>query len=339
MMNHRQASGLIFVGVLLVLSTAACSSDPCVYAPDSPSCDAQRAVTKATIAAVNADQAAGERQAAMRATQDAISLRAQATQGAINSRATADSVAMAATQGARLAEAQATQAAVNNRATSQAVSAAATQSAIGMQATVQAISASATQTALEGKVKIDEAQQRANAAGLREGLYIALGILIVVGLSVGFLWYARRMAVAVTHAATVRAATVRIGQDGTEVLFALPRADGKLDIVDPRQLVGAHMLSDGRGQPSDATTPEELFRWLALLEHAKRNQLITLAEKLGALPGSSLGDEASTLLPERAGQPFAMRYEIVAGKDQPPLLAADPRAVEVLDAEWRKVND
>jgi hypothetical protein len=339
MMNHRQASGLIFLGVLLVLSVVACSSDPCVYAPDSPSCDAQRAVTKATIAAVSADQAAGERQAAMRATQDAISLRVQATQGAINSRATADSVAMAATQGARLAEAQATQAAVNNRATSQAVSAAATQSAIGMQATVQAISASATQTALEGKVKIDEAQQRANAAGLREGLYIALGILIVVGLSVGFLWYARRMAVAVTHAATVRAATVRIGQDGTEVLFALPRADGKLDIVDPRQLVGAHMLSDGRGQPSDATTPEELFRWLALLEHAKRNQLITLAEKLGALPGSSLSDEASTLLPERAGQPFAMRYEIVAGKDQPPLLAADPRAVEVLDAEWRKVND
>ena len=266
-------------------------------------------------------------------------LRAQATQGAINSRATADSVAMAATQGARLAEAQATQAAVNNRATSQAVSAAATQSAIGMQATVQAISASATQTALEGKVKIDEAQQRANAASLREGLYIALGILIVVGLSVGFLWYARRMAVAVTHAATVRAATVRIGQDGTEVLFALPRADGKLDIVDPRQLVGAHMLSDGRGQPSDATTPEELFRWLALLEHAKRNQLITLAEKLGALPGTSLSDEASGLLPERAGQPFAMRYEIVAGKDQPPLLAADPRAVEVLDTEWRKVND
>ena len=80
-----------------------------------------------------------------------------------------------------------------------------------MQATVQAISASATQTALEGKVKIDEAQQRANAAGLREGLFIALGILIVVGLGVGFLWYGRRMAVAVTHAATLRAATVRIG--------------------------------------------------------------------------------------------------------------------------------
>ncbi len=338
-MNHRQAGGLVFLGVLLVFSAAACSSDPCVYAPDSPSCDAQRAVTKATIAAVSADQAAGERQAAMRATQDAIALRAQAMQGAINSEATAQAVAMSATQGARQAEAQATQQAVNNRATSQAVVAAATSSAIGLKATVQAISASATQTVLEGQVKITAAQQQANAASLRENLYLALPMLAAVVLFFGGLWYVRRMAVAVTHGATVRAATVRVGQDGTEVLFALPRADGKLDIVDPRQLVGAHMISDGRGQPSDATTPEELFRWLALLEHAKRNQLITLAEKLGALPGAGLSDEASGLLPERAGQPFAMRYEIVAGKDQPPLLAADPRAVEVLDAEWRKVND
>ena len=228
---------------------------------------------------------------------------------------------------------------MNNRATSQAVVAAATQNAIALKATVQAISASATQTALEGQVKIDEAQQRANAAGLREGLFIALGILIVVGLGVGFLWYGRRMAVAVTHAATVRAATVRVGLDGTEVLFALPRGDGKLDIVDPRQQVGPHMISDGRGQPSDATTPEELFRWLALLEHAKRNQLIMLADKLGALPGTSLADESPGLLPERSGQPFALRYEIVAAKDQPLPLLADPRAVEVLDAEWRKVND
>ena len=339
MMNHRQASGLIFLGVLLVLSTAACSSDPCVYAPDSPSCDAQRAVTKATIAAVSAAQAAGERQAAMRATQDAISLWAQATQGAINSRATADSVAMAATQGARLAEAQATQAAVNNRATSQAVVAAATQNAIALKATVQAISASATQTALEGQVKIAAAQQQANTASLREGLSIVVSLSLMVVGGAFALWYGRRFLVAGTHGATLRASTVRVGQDGTEVLFALPRGDGKLDIVDPRQLVGAHMLSDGRGQPSDATTPEELFRWLALLEHAKRNQLITLAEKLGALPGASLSDEASGLLPARAGQPFAMRYEIVAGKDQPPLLAADPQAVAVLDAEWRKVND
>ena len=348
-MNHRLLIGLVGLSVLL-LPTAGCSSDPCVTAPDSPTCAATRAEAQATITALQADQAARERQAAMKATQDAIALRAQATQGAINSEATAQAVVMSATQGARQAEAQATQVAVNTRATSQAVvmsatqgarqaEAQATQNAIGAKATVQAISASATQTALEGQVKIDAAQQQANAASLREGLFIALGILIVVGLGAGFLWYGRRMAVAVTHAATVRAATVRVGQDGTEVLFALPRADGKLDIVDPRQQIGPHMISDGRGQPSDATTPEELFRWLALLEHAKRNQLITLADKLGALPGGGLNDEAAGLLPERSGQPLTLRYEIVAAKDQPLPLLADPRAVEVLDAEWRKVND
>jgi hypothetical protein len=64
-----------------------------------------------------------------------------------------------------------------------------------------------------------------------------------------------------------------------------------------------------------------------------------LADKLGALPSTRLTDESPGLLPERSGQPFAMRYEIVAAKDQPLPLLADPRAVEVLDAEWRKVND
>ena len=41
------------------------------------------------------------------------------------------------------------------------------------------------------------------------------------------------------------------------------------------------MISDGRGQPSDATTPEELFRWLALLEHAKRNQTDHVGREIG----------------------------------------------------------
>lgn len=338
-MNQRWIIGLMGGGLLLLLSTAACVSDPCVTAPDSPTCAATRAEAQATITALQADQAARERQAAMRATQDAIALRAQATQGAINSEATAQAVAMSATQGARQAEAQATQAAVNNRATSQAVVAAATQSAIGMQATVQAISASATQTALEGQVKITAAQQQANAASLKENLYIALPLLATVVLVVFGLWYGRRLLVAVTHAATVRAATVRVGQDGTEVLLALPRGDGQVNLVDPRQMVGAHMISDGRGQPNEATTPEDLFRWLALLEHAKRNQLITLADKLGALPGTGFTEEAPGLLPERAGSPGAVRYEIVAAHDQPPPLLADPHAVEVLDTDWRRIND
>ena len=348
-MKHRLLLSLIGLSMLLLMA-AGCSSDPCVMAPNSPTCAATRAEAQATITALQADQAVRERQAAMKATQDAISLRAQATQGAINSEATAQAVVMSATQGARQAEARATQVAVNTRATSQSVAmsatqgarqaeAQATQNAIAAKATVQAISASATQTALEGQVKIDAAQQQANAASLREGLFIALGILIVVGLGVGFLWYGRRMAVAVTHAATVRAATVRVGQDGMEVLFALPRTDGKLDIIDPRQQIGPHMISDGRGQPNEATTPEDLFRWLALLEHAKRNQLITLADKLGALPGAFNGEETSGLLPERSGSPWQVHYEIVAAQDQPPPLLADPHAVEVLDTEWRRIND
>ena len=336
---RRTAGWAIGVVWVLAVLLSACSSDPCAYGGDLPSCQTNKAVANATIAAVNADQAARERQSMMKSTQDTIALQAQATQGSINSRATAQAVSMAATQGARLAEAQATQQAVNNRATSQAVEAAATQNAISLRATVQAIQVIATQTALEGQVKLDQAQQQANAASTREAIFIGLVIAIVVMSGVGFVWYGRRVLVAVTNFLTLRAATVRIGPNGEEVLFGLPRADGKLDLIDPRQMVGAHMISDGRDQPSDAKTPDELFRWLALLEHAKRNQLVTLADKLGALPGARVDEDEHPLLPERAGQAVKAGYAIVAAHDQPPLIAADPHAVEVLDAEWRKVND
>ena len=330
---------LALMAMGLMLALGACSSDPCAYGGDLPSCQTNKAIAKATIAAVNADQSARERQSMMRATQDAIALQAQATQGAINSRATAQAVSIAATQGARLVEAQATQQAVNNKATSQAVEAAATQNAISLQATVQAIQVVATQTALEGQARLDQTQQQANAAGTREVIFIGLVIGLVVVSGVGFVWYGRRVLIAVTHFLTLRAATVRVGPNGEEVLFGLPRADGKLDLIDPRQMVGAHMISDGRHQPSDATTPDELFRWLALLEHSKRNQLVTLAEKIGALPGTHLGEDEYARLPERAGAASGAGYAIVAVQDQPPLIAADPHTVEVLDAEWRKVND
>ena len=50
-MNHRLLIGLIGLSVLL-LSTAGCSSDPCVTAPDSPTCAATRAEAQATITAL-----------------------------------------------------------------------------------------------------------------------------------------------------------------------------------------------------------------------------------------------------------------------------------------------
>ena len=43
--------------------------------------------------------------------------------------------------------------------------------------------------------------------------------------------------------------------------------------------------------------------------------------------------------PSAQAKPVKAGYAIVAAHDQPPLIAADPHAVEVLDAEWRKVND
>src|SRR3972149_6734134 len=186
----RQVTVGLLIFVLLLLAGCA-TTDPCTSDPKLSACRTQSAIADATIAAVNADQAAGERQALMKPGQDKTAREAQATQGAINNDATASAVMMAATAGARRVEAEATQAAVRNQATSQAVVAAATQNAIGLKATQEAIRVSATQTALEGQIKIDQAQARASAAGVREWLLIGTVLALVIMLTISGLWYSR----------------------------------------------------------------------------------------------------------------------------------------------------
>jgi hypothetical protein len=95
--KHLMCPLLFMVGLLFLV---ACSPDPCAFGDGLPSCTAKKSEVNATVMAINSDAAARERQAFMKATQDAIALRAQATQGAINSQATAVAVQMAATRGA-----------------------------------------------------------------------------------------------------------------------------------------------------------------------------------------------------------------------------------------------
>ena len=120
------------------------------------------------------------RQAYMKATQDAVALHAQATQGAINTRATAEVVS-----------ASATRVAMENDALRES---------LALTATLQAAQFTiiTTKTALEGEAKVRAATVEADTAGLRQWLLI--GAFVTAMLVVAF-----------TTTRTVKRTTERVG--------------------------------------------------------------------------------------------------------------------------------
>ena len=154
--------------------------DRCTADPNLPDCRANQAVAQSTIAAANADTDARVRQAYMKATQDAVALHAQATQGAINTRATAEVVS-----------ASATRVAMENDALRES---------LALTATLQAAQFTiiTTRTALEGEAKVRAATVEADTAGLRQWLLI--GAFVTAMLVVAF-----------TTTRTVTRTTERVG--------------------------------------------------------------------------------------------------------------------------------
>ena len=274
--------GLLLIVVGLWLS--ACSSDPCVTAPNSPACEAEKAVTNATVVAVNADSAARERQAAMKATQDAIALQAQATQGAINSKATAEAVAMSATAGARRVEAEATQVAVRSKATVQAVEAAATQNVISLKATAQSIQASATQTALEGDTRVRIAEADASSASARQWLLIGTFMVVLVTFGLSFAWYSRQTMRAVQHGVMMKAAFRTYGPNNSRAVLLMPGPKGQVHATAIDDLIGDHILSDGTQSIMQLLDVPDQEKLRAYVEQAKRRKAVELGYAVGAWP-------------------------------------------------------
>jgi len=314
--SRRRSIGLLIalliIAVALLLSS--CSADPCVSAPNSPSCHAQEAVANATIVAVNADTDARGRQAQMKATQDAIALQAQATQGAINSKATSDAVIMAATAGARRVEAEATQVAVRSKATSQAVEAAATQNAIGLKATAQAIQASATQTALEGQIKINQAQAQASAAGTREWILIGTVLALVIALAIFVGWYSRKTLRAGVHAVEVRASLVRYGANNSQMAIVTIGPSGSKNVFNLSQMIGPYANTDPTQMwdvISRLNLPDQM-KALYFIEQAKRQKAVEMGYAIGVWPEIDSGDE-----PPQIAAPLAVNYPYVITTTSP----------------------
>ena len=178
-MNSHWRTLAIFV-TLISLSACAPAVDRCTADPNLPDCRADQAVANATIVAANSNAAAREREAFMQATRDAVALHAQATQGAINTRATAEVVAADATRSVMNLNAQATQGAINSRATAEVMAAQATRSALEIEALKSSLNQTATlqaaqfrivttQAALEGEARVRAATVEADAAGCGPG--------------------------------------------------------------------------------------------------------------------------------------------------------------------------
>lgn len=285
---------LFMVGLLLLV---ACSPDPCAFGDSLPSCAAKKSEVNATVMAINSDAAARERQAFMKATQDAIALRAQATQGAINSQATAVAVQMAATRGARSISAEGTRQAVELDSLRNSIVMSATQAALVLDTTKQAIAANATKTALDGETRIRQAEVQMSMAGVQQIILLAGTMSLFIAGVVGLIWYGRRLVRAGLHGVEVRASIVRYGPANSHWALVTPGKDGQKHVLLTDSMIGPHALSDGAMSTLQQLSVPDQVKLLALIEQEKRAKLVLAAQAVGSLPTSTV---------ERVSEPLAL---------------------------------
>jgi hypothetical protein len=274
---------ILLIGLLL----AACAPavDPCTADPTLSVCKANQAVARSTIAAADADTDARVRQSYMKATQDAIALHAQATQGAINSLATSISVEQAATRGAAAANAQATRQVVELDALRNSISMSATQSALLLDTTRQSLSAEATTTALIGDTRINAAVVQANTAATGQIAIFASALTVLVALAAFLVWYSRRVAAAFANAADVKLSLVRYGHNNERIAYPYRRAGGEIEWIPVDQILGhSSRYLPGLNVP-------DLLKLAAAAESDKRTKSVAIAQATGAWPMLSAGDE------------------------------------------------
>ena len=312
-MNSHWRNLALFV-TLISLSACAPAVDRCTADPNLPDCRANQAVADATIVAANSNAAAREREAFMQATRDAVALHAQATQGAINTRATAEVVAADATRSLMNLNAQATQGAINTRATAEVMAAQATRSALEIEALKSSLNQTATlqaaqfrivttQAALEGEARVRAATVEADAAGVRAWLLIGTALLAILVTVASVVWTINRSGKAVAHAALIKASLRFYGPQNSRAVLAIPGKDGAIDIkhIDPT-------LDFLREWLPRLNVPDQQ-KLLAIVDHSKRSAVIDGVGLSGIWPllESDEPDQAPQLAaPVTANYPYTI---------------------------------
>ncbi len=285
--------------VISLIALAACTPpvERCTADPNLPDCQAARAVAKSTIAAANADTDARVRQAQMQATQDAVALHAQATQGAINTRATAEVVA-----------ASATRVALENTALRES---------LALTATLQAAQFTiiTTKTALEGEAKVRAATVEADTAGLRQWLLV--GTFVVVMVVVAFTTTrtatrtTERVGEALSRKAENQAALVYYGPNNSHAGLLDRGPNGELIFKPIDQALAALDYWLPR-----LAVPDQL-KLQAIADYSKRSAVIDGVSLTGVWP--LIDEPADEPLPQIALPPSPYPYTLVtqAATSQP----------------------
>lgn len=320
---------LILIGLVLL---AACSPvDPCTADPNLPNCRAQNAVANATIAAVDMERAASNREATRQAKAAEQLAVAQSTQAAASANATQIAVSAFGTKSSNEANAQATKSALEIQAMTQTLMVSATIAAISVDTARVKSSIELSTTQLVGKAEVDQRQIEADTATSRTALWMGLVAFVVGVIGVSFAWGFRRVTNAVANLAEVRSSLV---VHGAHAWLVTPGRDGQKNVTALTNLLGDHTDTAGMtsimDQLEDVSDREKLQAWIAM---SRMRALVDVSANVHAFPEvEERGDE--TAVQTWSGP----RYQIMSPTERPQLLAGIPQAEDVLDAEWRKVE-
>lgn len=304
---------LILLIVLLLLSACAAPVDKCTTDPNLPDCQSAQASANATIAAIDIQRAATNREATRQAMESAA--------GAI----------MRATQAANAISAQATKDALEIQAMTQTLMMSATLSAISANTARVKSQIELSTTQIIGSTEIAKRQVESDWT---PALYLGgLVLLAFVAVSVAFAF--RRSVNAVANAAEVRAALVTHGQ---HAWLVLPNKDGIKQATDLTNMLGDTISTDGLNTIMDQLDVSDRDKLQAWVDLRRLRAAVDISANIHAWP-----DVEQPIDPGAAqiavSPTLNARYQIIASAEQPRLLTSAPQAVDVLDAEWRRLEE
>jgi hypothetical protein len=258
--------------VLLVLS--GCSSDPCTFDKQSPSCAVSQSQAQATIGAIDADRF-------LKGTQSAIMITRQADKSVAEAQSTRQAV-----------NAEGTLAAMNIEATKAAIESAKKQSAVIYQSTQTFVDAEATKVFVQVGGTIERANAERAAVPYNAMFNVVVFWFLIPALLVGLLVVygqstVKRVTEAAAAAVTKRAATVTYGPANDPRIGFLtfdPKTGQPQKFITSDGMIGnfADLLTGGT--VLDQLDVPQQMKLAALVEASKRTTAAHISAATGTAP-------------------------------------------------------
>lgn len=270
---------LIVISLALLISACAPQPDRCTADPTLPDCQTARASSDATIAAINSERAATNREATRQAKAADAAAVVQRTQAAAAADATRIAVSAFGTQSANDVKAQATRHALEIQAMNQSLMVSATIAAINVDTARVKSQIELSTTQLVGQADVERSTAQSQAAGPAEWIKIIVGLVAVLALVATIVYGINRVTAAVSDAADTRANLVRYGYQNSRVAYRIKHADGTFEFIPIDQILGHSSRYLGT-----LTTVPEMAQLAAVVEADKRLKLTHVAQHTNAFP-------------------------------------------------------